>query len=131
MSLPPSRAGSEAADDILAPDEIINPLGAMSNMAGLVEAAVERAKEEQAKTTTSTNAPGKRPAGEVDGNQIGGSAKRVRIGTGTTISETQPGVGPTGAKGKAKMRRTHVHAFPDAVSEGYVSEEEGKEMLDM
>lgn len=48
MSLPPSRAGSMGPPDIFGPEEIINPLGEMSNMAGLVEAAVERAREEQA-----------------------------------------------------------------------------------
>jgi hypothetical protein len=63
MSLPPSRAGSVGAEDILGPDHITNPLGAMSNMAGLVEAAVKRAKDESGDSSTD-NGNGKRTGGE-------------------------------------------------------------------
>lgn len=44
MSLPPSRGGSEEPEDVLAIKEISNPLGVMSNMAGLVEEAAQRSK---------------------------------------------------------------------------------------
>ena len=122
QSLPPSRLGSPGADqDILAPEEITNPLGALSNMAGLVEAAVERAREE--------GTPLKRPMEAVPDMPY----KKARFDhdepLGPTITETQ-NLAPSGSR-KGKGKRTHIHAYPDAVSEGYISEDEGKELLQM
>lgn len=143
MSLPPSRVGSVGPDDILAPEEIINPLGAMSNMAGLVEAAVERAREEQQGNAPQNpgSTPSKRSANEaetVSGEDAPPSkpAKKARFSppppSGPAVIESQnlpPTSGP--AKGKAKSKTTHIHAYPDAVAEGYVTEEEGREMMQM
>ncbi|WWC89988.1 uncharacterized protein L201_004918 [Kwoniella dendrophila CBS 6074] len=141
MSLPPSRAGSMGPEDILGPEEIINPLGEMSNMAGLVEAAVERAREEQAKTTsTNGGTPMKRSGSEMErsgsGNEDKKGLKRARfipphpVAYGPVIYENQnlPPVA-IGPGYKAGPKRQHTHAFPDAVTEGLVSEEEGREML--
>lgn len=140
-SLPPSRAGSVGPDDILAPDEIINPLGAMSNMAGLVEAAVERAREEQAgRSPSASNAHGKRTAEDlfVTGLDTDSprTVKRARFSpetpTGPAIVESQ-NLPPASAlaKGKPKIKRTHIHAYPDAVAEGYITEDEGRELMQM
>ncbi|ADV20422.1 Hypothetical protein CGB_B4500C [Cryptococcus gattii WM276] len=149
MSLPPSRAGSMGPPDIFGPEEIINPLGEMSNMAGLVEAAVERAREEQAAQSTG-KAPtpgdpgsGKRGAADMERDQSSddkeGLSKKTRFASpppesppplGPTVIETQnlppraivPGLWPI-------PRRLHQHAYPDVVTAGYVSEEEGKELM--
>lgn len=133
MSLPPSRAGSVGAEDILGPDHITNPLGAMSNMAGLVEAAVERAKDESGEGSKDKgNGNGKR-TGEGESE---GPVKKTRFSpthpSGPTVVETQqiPWKSST-SKGKSKAKRKHIHAYPDAVAEGLVSEEEGREMLAM
>ncbi len=143
MSLPPSRAGSVGPDDILAPDEIINPLGAMSNMAGLVEAAVERAREEQLakESPDSAGMSNKRTPGEstnaVDPDGTPSRpVKRARFSppppTGPAVVESQDLPPISGqAKGKAKSKKTHVHAYPDAVAEGYVTEEEGEQLMQM
>lgn len=162
-SLPPSRAGSVGPEDILAPEEIINPLGAMSNMAGLVEAAVERAKEEQALTEAgSAQTPagktgdakrrnsesGDKPAGAgaagaagavAEVGQAGGAGrplKKARFsppsGSGPVVLEAQnlpPVAAPSGGA-KAKTR-SHRHAYPDVIGEGYVTEEEGKHLMSM
>nr|XP_019042265.1 hypothetical protein I302_08866 [Kwoniella bestiolae CBS 10118]OCF21195.1 hypothetical protein I302_08866 [Kwoniella bestiolae CBS 10118] len=141
MSLPPSRAGSMGPEDILGPEEIINPLGEMSNMAGLVEAAVERAREEQANSgSTNGGTPMKRSGSDMErsgsGNEEKKTAKRARfvpphpVAYGPVIYENQnlPPV-PMGPGFKAGPKRQHIHAFPDVVTEGLVSEEEGREML--
>lgn len=130
ISLPPSRAGSVGAEDILGPDQITNPLGAMSNMAGLVEAAVKRAKDESGESSTD-NGNGKRPGGE---RETDGPVKKTRFSptepSGPTVVETQqlPWKG-SNSKAKSRLKRKHIHAYPDAVAEGLVSEEEGREML--
>ncbi|OWZ63172.1 hypothetical protein AYX14_03309 [Cryptococcus neoformans] len=146
MSLPPSRAGSMGPPDIFGPEEIINPLGEMSNMAGLVEAAVERAREEQAAQskapTPADPGSGKRGATDMergpslDDNE--GSSKKARLASpppsppplGPTVIETQnlpprailPGLWPI-------PKRLHQHAYPDVVTAGYVSEAEGRELM--
>ncbi|WVQ78323.1 hypothetical protein IAT38_000408 [Cryptococcus sp. DSM 104549] len=158
MSLPPSRAGSVGPPDIFGPEEIINPLGEMSNMAGLVEAAVERAREEQAKKNAAAADGGVAPSGSGDTPHDPGMkrpatsmdmerglsegkkpAKRTkfeamglgyRTAKGPTVMDVQnlppravvPGFVPLPTK-------LHHHAYPDAVSEGYVSEEEGRELM--
>jgi hypothetical protein len=130
MSLPPSRAGSVGAEDILGPDHITNPLGAMSNMAGLVEAAVKRAKDESGDSSTD-NGNGKRTGGERESD---GPVKKTRFSptepSGPSVVEIQqlPWKGSS-SKAKSRSKRKHIHAYPDAVAEGLVSEEEGKEML--
>ncbi|OCF71780.1 hypothetical protein I204_07843 [Kwoniella mangroviensis CBS 8886] len=141
MSLPPSRAGSMGPEDILGPEEIINPLGEMSNMAGLVEAAVERAREEQAISgSTNGETPMKRSGSDMkrsgSGNEDKKATKRARfvpphpVAYGPVIYENQnlPPIA-VGPGYKAGPKRQHIHAFPDAVTEGLVSEEEGREML--
>ena len=140
MSLPPSRAGSVGPDDILAPEEIINPLGAMSNMAGLVEAAVERAREEQVeRAVKSVISPSKRAMETLpttDTSDAARSTKMPRFSapspTGPVVIEAQnipPTSGP--ARRKVTTKKKHIHAYPDAVAEGFVSEEEGRELMQM
>ena len=121
-SLPPSRLGSPGAEqDILSPEEITNPLGALSNMAGLVEAAVERAREEESPLKRAADGPADKPF------------KRARFNheepSGPAIVESQH-LAPSGSR-KSKTKRAHIHAYPDAVTEGYVTVEEGKELLEM
>lgn len=126
-SLPPSRAASEGAEEF-APEDIINPLGAMSNMAGLVEAAVERAREEKELSTT-----GKRSSVEEDEP----SNKRARwsfasSADGPAVVEAQPlpqSISP--AKSKRNLKRTHIHAYPDVIDAGLVPEAEARELLDI
>ncbi|CAK9787310.1 hypothetical protein CC85DRAFT_272355 [Cutaneotrichosporon oleaginosum] len=129
MSLPPSRAGSEDRDDMLGPDDIVAPLGAMSNMAGLVEAAVERAREEKARGDPGSSSAGKRDADE----ERGGVQKKSRVSfssDGPAVVEAQ-GLPQTlaAAKPKSRVKKTHVHAYPDAVELGIVTEEEGRELM--
>ncbi|ODO03333.1 hypothetical protein L198_02178 [Cryptococcus wingfieldii CBS 7118] len=145
MSLPPSRAGSVGPPDIFGAEEIINPLGEMSNMAGLVEAAVERARQEEA-----AKVAGKHKSSD-DSSHVKRNAEEIESGPsedtqvpkkyrqdspspstpiGSTIIETQnlppraiiPGM-------PAISQTTHQHAYPDVVSAGYVDEEEGKAMM--
>lgn len=121
-SLPPSRLGSPGADqDILSPEEITNPLGALSNMAGLVEAAVERAREEESPLKRPLEGPLDRPH------------KKTRFNheepSGPAIIESQ-NLAPLGSR-KSKRKRVHIHAYPDVVTEGFMTEEEGKELLQM
>jgi len=123
VSVPESRLGSPGADqDLLAPEEITNPLGALSNMAGLVEAAVERAREEQL-------SPAKRTADVLD---PGRPIKKTRFSpeepSGPVIIEDAQIAG--GPKRK-RVKRTHIHAYPDAVAEGYLTEQEGRELMQM
>ncbi|WWC69418.1 uncharacterized protein I206_103357 [Kwoniella pini CBS 10737] len=141
MSLPPSRAGSMGPEDILGPEEIINPLGEMSNMAGLVEAAVERAREEQAKTTdVNGEIQMKRSGSDLERSRSGDEDKKVNkrarfvpphpVAYGPVIYEYQNlppiAIAPGSNTGP---KRQHIHAFPDAVSEGLVSEQEGRDMV--
>lgn len=131
MSLPPSRGGSVTPDDLLAPEEIINPLGAMTNMAGLVEAAVARARNEQATPSAHAGASAEGQVGE-----DGGSAKRRRdsptVPHGPFVVEAQ-NLPPQSTKEKIKKagKKRHMHAYPDAVEEGFVSEQEGKDLMAM
>lgn len=130
MSLPPSRGGSHTPDDILAPEEIINPLGAMTNMAGLVEAAVHRARNEGLGGSDFAGASDAKSADE------GVSAKRRRHSAtsphGPVILEAQnlPAQSSKSKQNKAEKHR-HIHAYPDAVEEGFVSEQEGRELMAM
>jgi hypothetical protein len=137
MSLPPSRAGSVGPEDILGPEEIINPLGAMSSMAGLVEAAVERAREEQEKSGSGQSSGSEKRGSDGSGGADASTRpkKKARFSssppTGPTVVEWQ-NLPPGSAKEKGKgKKKTHVHMYPDAVTEGLVSEEEGKEMMSM
>lgn len=129
ISLPPSRAGSVGAEDILGPDHITNPLGAMSNMAGLVEAAVARARDDAAEGSKENNSS-KRGA---DHSESAGPVKKTRFSptepSGPTVLETQQLPWKGTGKGKGKAKRKHIHAYPDAVAEGLVSEEEGRELI--
>jgi hypothetical protein len=105
----------------------------MSNMAGLVEAAVERAKDESGEGSKDKgNGNGKR-TGEGESE---GPVKKTRFSpthpSGPTVVETQQiPWKSSSSKGKSKAKRKHIHAYPDAVAEGLVSEEEGREMLAM
>jgi hypothetical protein len=130
QSLPPSRGGSVTPDDILAPEEIINPLGAMSTMAGSLEAAVRKKKQDRSASTSDSL---KRPA-EGDGFvQPGKKARESPIlPHGPVIQEAQ-NLPPQSSKDRAKKagKKTHIHAYPDIVEEGYVTEAEGKELMNM
>lgn len=135
VSLPPSRAGSVGAEDILGPEHITNPLGAMSNMAGLVEAAEERARMEGGEPSVSKDPGGKRKGEDEKGTKGGPSVKKTRFSptepSGPTVVEAQhlPWKAGPSAKGKGKGKRKHIHAYPDAIAEGLVTEEEGREMM--
>lgn len=126
MSLPPSRGGSVTPDDILAPEEIINPLGNMTNMAGLVEAAVHRARNERESVG----------GADLGLGDEGASAVRRRqspiVPHGPVILEAQNlPAQSTKEKTKKPSKKRHMHAYPDAVEEGFVSEQEGKDLMAM
>ncbi|ORX39923.1 hypothetical protein BD324DRAFT_615541 [Kockovaella imperatae] len=106
-SLPPSRAMSVGPEDVLG-EGISRPLEAMSNMAGLVEAAMERAREEHVTTI--------QPSGKI---------KRARF---ASPEPRGPSIIEHASTGKSEPV-IHVHAYPDAVADGLVSEEEGREMM--
>ncbi|WVQ98787.1 hypothetical protein IAU59_005918 [Kwoniella sp. CBS 9459] len=143
MSLPPSRAGSVGPDDILGPEEIINPLGQMSNMAGLVEAAVERAREEQAKASSQDGAsPLKRSGSDMEKvattEESAKPTKKARFtspqppGTAQIVYENQNlPPRPIVPGSKRSPMKPHIHDFPDVVTEGFVSEAEGRELLNI
>lgn len=111
MSLPPSRAGSATPedDDILGPEKINAPLESMSNMAGLVEAAVERAREERKDTG----------AAQKQAENEDRPTKKARFGDDVVSGK------------KMKMKKTHVHAYPDVIDEGIVGEREARELMAM
>ena len=108
-SLPPSRAVSVGPDDVLGAD-ISRPLAAMSNMAGLVEAAMEKSREEDQARAKRTYSP--EPSGP-------------------SVVESQHLAEFRSSKRLKREPKVHVHAYPDAVAEGLVSEKEGKEMMRM
>lgn len=122
MSLPPSRGGSVTPDDILAPGEIINPLGAMTNMAGLVEAAVHRARNEGLD-------------GSVQAMEESSSNMRRRpspgMPHGPVVVEAQNLPAQSTRDKKKITKQRHIHAYPDAVEEGFVTEQEGRELMAM
>lgn len=139
ISLPPSRAGSVGAEDILGPEHITNPLGVMSSMAGLVEAAEERARDERggASIATIEGEGSKRKAEDGRGDGSSAPVKKARFSptepSGPAVLEDQrlPWKPGPSTKGKGKPKRKHIHAYPDAVAEGLVSEEEGRELLSL
>lgn len=137
ISLPPSRAESVEAEDILGPEHITNPLGAMSSMAGLVEAAEERARDERGTGSTTGDKGSKRKGENEKGEASGVPIKKARFSptepSGPVVLETQhlPWKPGPSTKGKGKSKRKHIHAYPDAVAEGLVSEDEGREMMEM
>ena len=92
----------------MGPEKINAPLESMSNMAGLVEAAVERAREER----------------------VNPNAKRQIEGADRPIKKARFGDEPVSGR-KMKLRKTHVHAYPDVVDEGIVGEAEAKELFGM
>lgn len=121
-SLPPSRSGSEAPDDILGTEEIINPLGSMSRLA---EAAVERAREEESREEDGHGVtPLKR---SLSREHLG--SKKARHGVPRVIVEAQGLPQPVSDASKAKAKKTHVHSLLDVVDEGIVSEEEARELM--
>lgn len=134
MSLPPSRTGSETPDDILAPEEIINPLGAMSNMAGLVEAAVKRAKDDATPPSALSAVGGAGMDEGADGESRLAKRRRTSpiVPHGPVVFEAQ-NLPPQSTKEKTKRagKKSHIHAYPDAVAEGFVTEEEGRELMGM
>ena len=112
-SLPPSRAISEGPEGLMDSDDISRPLEAMSNMAGLVEAAMERSKEEKPDA--------RRP-------------KRARFASpppsGPTVVE-HPLSPLHSSKRQPDRQVIHIHAYPDAVALGLVSEDEGRSLMQM
>lgn len=135
LSLPPSRAGSETPEEAINDTVINNPLGSMSSMAVIAEAAVERAREERDRTTS--NAGRKREHSEESAQSKEAAAKRFKqsFAEADAVGMSQDvmaDAGETNGDGKAKKaKRRHVHAFPDVVFEGLVSEEEGRELMGM
>lgn len=120
-SLPPSRSGSEAPEDILGTEEIINPLGSMSKLA---EAAVERAREEE---TRSEEDLGVTPLKRTHSRDHLGT-KKARHGHQRTIVEAQGLPQPVLDPPKSK-KKAHTHSLLDVVDEGIVSEEEARELM--
>lgn len=113
-------------------DDIVSPLSAMSNMAGLVEAAVERAREEKEQRTPGSATGGPKRPGESEGGDDRGKKKARFSSNAPAVVEAQPlpqTYGPL--KDKSKVKKTHVHAYPDVVDEGFCSEEEARELIRM
>ena len=134
-SLPPSRDASDVAEDMLGGDEIINPLGALSNMAELVEAAAERAREEQARRR-GDEPRGKRGASHEARQTSPATSKKARFQSppqnGHAVQDSQRILSPGGTiRNGISALKSHVHAFPDAISEEILTEEEGKELMRM
>lgn len=166
-------------DDPLAPARIVAPLNNMSSMAGLAEAAVERAKAEKlAQSKESARVPGgvgpsgnprspnmiddfrnaqdsnatitgphglgrMDPPSNPQGDDRGTKRRRTDV---TFVTPKDPNLQhfetssfshPPGIiieahrSSKGKKTRKHVHAFPDVVSLGLVSEEEGRMLFDL
>lgn len=103
-------------------------------MAGLVEAAVDRAWVERQSPAVGKGSL-KRDSDDLTQTENVRSGKKMRFipsgPMGPTITEAQ-NLPPTGLiKEKRRSKRTHIHAYPDAVAEGYVTETEGRELLKM
>jgi hypothetical protein len=133
LSLPPSRAGSETPEEAINDSVINNPLGSMSSMAVIAEAAVERAREERDNDPASGGR--KRQASE-DSAQAKEAAKRFKqsFAEADAVGMSQDVTNEAEANGDGKpkkSKRRHVHAFPDVVFEGLVSEDEGRELMGM
>ncbi|KAJ9092612.1 hypothetical protein QFC19_008650 [Naganishia cerealis] len=186
----PSGSDVEDEADPLAPASIMDPLGSMSSMAGLAEAAVERARaeklfvlqnqrqdeetsrregdnlgmgrsrdsrEEEIKSldfgakpmdSGDTDQPRKRrrldsATGPVEGKSFAIPIDPALMQPPTPLGSnnqyhTQPpenlprGVIESRRYGKGKQKvRSHVHAFPDIVDLGLVSETEARELFDL
>lgn len=125
-SLPPSRSGSEAPEDILGAEEIINPLGSMSKMAGLVEAAVERAREEENRSDDDPSVASLKRSRSRE--NLG--SRKARRGSQRVIIEAQGLPQPVTDEGpKPRTQKAHIHSLLDVVDEGMVSEEEARELM--
>lgn len=163
LSAIPSPAGSDAEDeDPLAPSQIMAPLGNMSSMAGLAEAAVERARAERLLSAGGDTKGAVDESKEItlpDASPLDDSrsAKRARLDDhGFAIPEQPlrpktltsaglqdyPGASLLGAAprpvstdivrtSKGKHTRRHVHAFPDVIALGLVSEQEARELFEL
>jgi hypothetical protein len=74
--------------------------------------------------------------GSGEAQNTGRPAKRSRhspiLPSGPVIHEQQH-LPPQSSKerGKRERKKTHIHAYPDIVAEGLISEEEGKELMAM
>lgn len=173
ISAIPSPAGSDAEDeDPLAPSQIMAPLGNMSSMAGLAEAAVERARAERLMGSNdgkvaadegkevvmaslqdmqsgsphdAMSADGrnpKRPRLDDHGFAIPDQPLRPSKITSSAGLQDYPGASLLGTAprpvstdivrtSKGKHTRRHVHAFPDVIALGLVSEQEARELFEL
>jgi hypothetical protein len=125
-SLPPSRAGSEGPGDVLALEEMANPLGVMSNMAGLVEAAVQRGKGQESEAVPARGskrpATGDRHCSGEDAALGPAMAKRPRKSSPAKLAASV---------GHARNKNDGAPVFVDPVSAGAISEDEGRDLLAM
>lgn len=122
--MPPSRSGSEAPEDILGTEGIVNPLGSMSKLA---EAAVERAREEETRSEEDLGiTPMKRSLSHEHQ-----TSKKARHGLQRAVVEAQGLPQPVSDTRKPKTKKTHVHSLLDVVDEGIVSEEEARELMNI
>ncbi|KAL7423972.1 hypothetical protein Q5752_001557 [Cryptotrichosporon argae] len=117
-SLPPSPRGGSEDHDVLAIKEIDNPLGVMSSMAELVEAAVQRARDEVGNGGTGNG--GKRPPVD-DGPSV---VKRARKSV-STGAENKPDVQ------LFAIRQAKREAWIDAIDAGVITEAQGREFLEI
>jgi hypothetical protein len=102
----------------------------MASMAGLVEAAVERAREERGRTSPIAT---KRQSLDVDATLDDRNSKRARFSSNPPAVVEAQGLPQTLAppRPKSKVKKTHVHAYPDCIDEGIVSDDEGRELMDL
>jgi hypothetical protein len=142
-------------EDALNPGMIMAPLANMSSMAGLAEAAVERARAERIGKSDGVGAlkeegdrkptPGFPPLPiEMDEERGDSQPKKKRKLSDTSFAvpadpieravaaRDPPGIILESHRlGNEKKTRKHVHAFPDVAALGLVGEEEARTLFDL
>lgn len=154
-----SPGGSDVeGEDPLDPSQIMDPLGSMSSMAGLAEAAVERARAERlamGKDESKETVLASLQTLAAEANESGRPSKRPRLDDhGFAIPDQPPHRNQSGVDfsdypasllgttsrpvstdvvrtNKGKQTRRHIHAFPDVIALGIVQEREARELFDL
>jgi hypothetical protein len=127
MSLPPSRGGSEEPEDVLAIKEISNPLGVMSNMAGLVEEAAQRSKASP-KDPKLGEGPGAQYEDAVRlSPEQPRATKRARLAS-PPVTGTQDDWHLKDSSSNNRIGRK-IQGDVDPVAAGLITEQEGRELM--
>jgi hypothetical protein len=127
MSLPPSRGGSEEPEDVLAIKEISNPLGVMSNMAGLVEEAAQRSKASP-KDAKLGEGPGAHYEDAVHlSPEQPRAPKRARLAS-PPVTAIQDAWHLKESSGNVSAGRK-IQGDVDPVAAGLITEQEGRELM--